>query len=208
MSSFLWQVLALNWDPAVTGLRRIDVTSIEGSIWRRRVVGVMGSGTSGYDGLAEPLGVWIARQGFHLLTGGGGGVMAAVGKGFSTVPDRRGLVVGVLPCAVDGPRSGTPIGYPNTWVELAIRTHLPLSGVHGLAALSRNHINVLSADVLIALPGGFGTMSEIGLSVQYNRPCIAFIQDQSQAVNLPEGIPVATSLNDVATFVLKTTSSD
>jgi len=104
MSSFLCQVLVLNLDPTVTGLLRIDVTTIEGSIWRRRVVGVMGSGRSGYDGLAEPLGVWIARQGFHLLTGGGG-VMAAVGKGFSTVANRKGLVVGVLPCAVDGPRS-------------------------------------------------------------------------------------------------------
>jgi len=89
-----------------------------------------------------------------------------------------------------------------------IRTHLPLSGVQGLAGLSRNHINVLSADVLIALPGGFGTMSEIELASKYDRPCIAFVQDQNQAVNLPEGMPVATSLNDVAAFVLKTTSSD
>ena len=208
MSSFLCQVLVLNLDPTVTGLLRIDVTTIEGSIWRRRVVGVMGSGRSSYDGLAEPLGVWIARQGFHLLTGGGGGVMAAVGKGFSTVANRKGLVVGVLPCAVDGPRSGTPLGYPNTWVELVIRTHLPLSGVQGLSALSRNHINVLSADVLIALPGGFGTMSEIELASKYDRPCIAFIQDKHQAVNLPEGMPVATSLNDVAAFVLQTTSPD
>ena len=45
---------------------------------RRQVVGVMGSGVERHDALAGAVGTWIARQGFHLLTGGGEGVMAAV----------------------------------------------------------------------------------------------------------------------------------
>ena len=35
-----------------------------------------------------------------------------------------------------------------------MRTHLPSSGAAGTSALSRAHINVLSADVIVALPGG------------------------------------------------------
>ena len=104
----------------------------------------------------------LPAQGFHLLTGGGEGVMAAVSEAFAVVPDRRGLAIGVLPNANDDPLCSQPAGYPNRWVELAIRTHLPLSGVRGLGPLSRNHINVLTADVVIALPGGAGTSSECG----------------------------------------------
>jgi len=35
----------------------------------RKVVGVMGSGSAEHEDLAEPLGVWLAQSGFHLLTG-------------------------------------------------------------------------------------------------------------------------------------------
>ena len=72
---------------------------------------------------------------------------------------RRGLVLGVLP---GDPASGhAPAAYPNPWVEIVIRTHLPHSGVLGTDSLSRNHINVLSADAIVALPGGAGTASEV-----------------------------------------------
>ena len=103
---------------------------------RRPVIGVMGSGVERHDTLAGAVGTWIASQGFHLLTGGGEGVMAAVGEAFAAVPDRRGLVIGVLPNARDDQRCRAPAGYPNRWVELAIRTHLPLSGACGTAPLS------------------------------------------------------------------------
>ena len=38
-----------------------------------------------------------AGEGVHLLTGGGGGVMSAVSEAFHGVPERRGLVIGVIP---------------------------------------------------------------------------------------------------------------
>ncbi len=170
---------------------------------RRPVVGVMGSGVERHDALAGAVGTWIARQGFHLLTGGGGGVMAAVGEAFAAVPDRRGLAIGVLPNAEDDPRYSLPVGYPNRWVELAIRTHLPLSGPRGTAPLSRNHINVLTADVVIALPGGSGTSSEVRLAVRYARPCVAFVTDRSQISGLPDQVPCASTLAAVAAFVLE-----
>jgi uncharacterized protein (TIGR00725 family) len=120
----------------------------------RPLVGVMGSGKSEHAALAEPLGTWLACEGVHLLTGGGRGVMTAVSRAFCAVAGRAGLSIGVLPG--DG-WGRSPDGYPNPWIELAIRTHLPLRGPEGGALLSRNHINVLSADAIVALPGGAGT---------------------------------------------------
>ena len=169
---------------------------------RRPVIGVMGSSADRHDTLAGPVGTWIARQGFHLLTGGGEGVMAAVGEAFVAVPGRRGLVIGVLPNAADDPRR-PPAGYPNRWVELAVRTHLPLSGVRGTAPQSRNHINVLTADVVVALPGGPGTASEVRLAVRYQRPCVAFVTDRTQIPGLPDDVPSASTLQEVAAFVLE-----
>ncbi len=170
---------------------------------RRQVVGVMGSGVERHDALAGAVGTWIARQGFHLLTGGGEGVMAAVSEAFAAVPDRRGLVIGVLPNAEDDCGHSQPAGYPNRWVELAIRTHLPLSGTRGMSPLSRNHINVLTADVVVALPGGAGTSSEVRLAVQYARPCVAFVADRSQIPGLPDEVRSVSTLEKVAAFVLE-----
>lgn len=43
-------------------------------------------------------------------------------------------------------------------------THLPLSGPFGTEDRSRNHISILSSDVVVALPGGDGTSSELQLA--------------------------------------------
>ena len=82
------------------------------------IVGVMGSGSEAHEELAVPLGRLLAELGCHLLTGGGGGVMAAVGAAFVAVEPRVGRSIGVLP----GPDARP--GYPNPSVEIAIRTHL------------------------------------------------------------------------------------
>jgi uncharacterized protein (TIGR00725 family) len=169
---------------------------------RRPVIGVMGSGRDRHDLVAGPVGAWIAGQGFHLLTGGGGGVMEAVGEAFAAVPDREGLVIGVLPSSDGDPRRGQPPGYPNRWVELAIRTHLPLSGARGGAPLSRNHINVLTADVVVALPGGLGTSSEVRLAIAYDRPCVAMVNDRAEIPDLPDAVPSVSTLAEMAAFVL------
>lgn len=159
----------------------------------------MGSGVERHDALAGPLGRWIARRGCHLLTGGGGGVMHAVSEAFASVPQRAGLVLGILkgwPQA-DGRVEGAA---PNPWVELPIRTHLPLSGAEGTDAASRNHINVLTADVVVGLPGGEGTRSEMVLAVRYGRPVIAYLGAGGLPVGWPR-VPVAVTLDDVAAFV-------
>lgn len=137
---------------------------------RRPVVGVMGSGVRPCRSLAVPLGRLLARMDVHLLTGGGAGAMAAVSQAFAEADRRAGLVIGVLPGrSADGE---PPPGYPNPWVEVELRTRLEARGEAGGSAISRNHINVLSSDVVVALPGGAGTRSEALLALRYNRPLI------------------------------------
>lgn len=162
------------------------------------IVGVMGSGNDAHEALAEPLGRWLAALDVHLLTGGGGGVMTTVSRAFCDVHPRCGLCIGVLP---GGDESAAMSGYPNPWVEIPIYTHLPLRGDRGMDALSRNHINVLSSTVLVALPGAAGTLSEIKLALRYGKPIIVFVASRAQYVDLPEEVCMTTEFADVQAFV-------
>ena len=171
---------------------------------RLPIVGVMGSGRESYSDQAARLGRWLAKQDVHLLTGGGGGVMGAVSRAFYETPIRTGLVIGIVPG--DPCRAGLRgrEGYPNPWVEIPIFTHLALSGARGTEPMSRNHINVLSSDVLIALPGGPGTASEVELAVRYERPIVAYVRGRDEIPALAVGVRVEGELEAVQEFVLRT----
>ena len=147
--------------------------------FHRTIVGVMGSGKDEYEQITFPLGKWLGEHGYNLLTGGGQGVMAAVSKAFASVSKRKGIIIGIIPAdrlyeGVNRKNFRVKSGYPNIWVDIPIFTHLPLSGVHGKENLSRNHINILTSDVIIALPGGEGTRSEIELSLEYQKSLLIF----------------------------------
>ena len=111
---------------------------------RLPIVAVIGSGDPGHGNhdLSKAVGRLIAEMGFHLLTGGGRGVMADAYRGFTSVPRRAGLALGIIPRSVTGDEAKE--GYPNPWVELAIRTHLA-SHLGPDGEDSRNPINVLTA---------------------------------------------------------------
>ena len=145
---------------------------------RRRVVAVIGSGTTADPEACRRVGRLVAELGCDLLTGAGGGTMEAVAGAFCERRDELGsaaLSIGIVPGEVAGDGAyATKPGYPNPWVELAVYTHLPLSGYEGTDPLSRNHINVLSADAIVALPGGPGTRAEIELAGLYGLPVIAY----------------------------------
>jgi predicted Rossmann-fold nucleotide-binding protein len=134
----------------------------------------------------------VADLGCDLLTGAGGGTMAEVSRAFCERRDELGsssLAIGIVPGGPDGERRyATRSGYPNPWVELAIYTHLPRSGDDGRDALSRNHINVLSADAVVALPGGPGTQSEIDLARHYGIALIAYGGQGLEGVEHPADI--------------------
>ncbi len=163
------------------------------------VVGVMGSGQEPHEQKAQLLGRWLAGEGVHLLTGGGRGVMTAVSRAFSEVEGRRGRVIGVLPGAEGAERSKT--GYPNPWVEIPIYTHLVFSGKQGGDMLSRNHINVLSSNVVIALTGSAGTSSEVALALSYGRPVVCYLDTRDQIPDLADEVPVCGELDGIAKFV-------
>jgi hypothetical protein len=103
---------------------------------------------------AYQVGQWIARRGAILLCGGRTGVMEAAAKG---AKDEGGLTIGVLPGSneIESP--------PNPYIDIAIFTGL---------SDARNAINVRSSDVLIALWGGYGTLSEIALALKIGKPVV------------------------------------
>ena len=171
------------------------------TVARLPVVGVLGSGGVAHQERARALGHWLASQGVHLLTGGGGGVMSAVSRAFSEVPARRGLVIGIVPSATAETASKPRQGYPNPWVEIAVFTHLHTSGRDGTDPMSRNHINVLSSNVLVALPGGAGTASEVALALRYHRPVIAYLRTREEIPDLPAAVRTESDLEKVKEFV-------
>lgn len=122
----------------------------------KTVVGVMGGAVAaeGVTANAYELGRLIAEQGWVLLNGGrDAGVMAASAMGAS---EAGGLVVGVL--------LGETPASASAYVDIAIPTGM---------GDARNAINVLASQVVIALPGGAGTISEIALALKCGRTVIA-----------------------------------
>ncbi len=112
--------------------------------------------------LAQELGEAIATEGWVLLTGGRSmGVMDAASRGAKT---KGGLVVGVLPTSDTEGMSG--------WVDIPILT--------GMGS-SRNQINVLSSQVILAIGMGAGTSSEISLAIKAGKPVILLAAEQADA---------------------------
>jgi uncharacterized protein (TIGR00725 family) len=166
-----------------------------------QTVGVMGSGTDEYPILAQDIGDLLASLGVNLLTGGGRGVMTSVSRAFTAAPRAKGICIGVLPCLSLDDRAAPKDGYPNAFVELAIHTHLPLSGPNGKHDLSRNHINVLSCTAIVALPGSEGTASEVSLALDYGKPVIAYSPDPRLTDHYGVGATRASTLIDVKRFL-------
>ena len=175
---------------------------------RRPIVGVMGSASHSHEDRARQVGAWLAAEGVHLLTGGGTGVMQEASRAFFEVKDRAGMVIGILPGSQDGRGTSQTADYPNPWVELPIYTHLPLTGARGTEPLSRNHLNVLTADVVIALPGSYGTSSEVVLALRYRRPLIAYLDHPGQIDGLASDVRVESGFARVQEFVRTVLAGD
>ena len=170
---------------------------------RQLIIGVMGSKDREQSELSVPLGQLIARKGFHLLTGGAQGVMKKVSEAFYSVPksERQGVTIGVIP-TIEEPNGFFKIreGYPNPFVEVPIITPLPISDVNNPALINRNHVNILTSDIVIALPGGPGTANEINLALKFGKPLILFDPDNTSP-NFPPSVPRALTINDIDRFL-------
>ena len=170
-------------------------------IVRRPIVGVMGSAVDPHADRARQVGRWIAVQGYHLLTGGGDGVMGAVTEAFVNVQERAGAALAVVPCRPGDPAARPLDGYPNRWVEIPIFTHLDTGRPAGDGLSSRNHLNVLSSTAIIFLPGGAGTASEGRLALRYGRPGVAYLDAREEIRELPAEIRVEADFEQVAAFI-------
>lgn len=102
--------------------------------------------------MAEVAGRQLARQGAIVICGGEGGVMEAACKGAKA---EGGLTVGILP--------GDNRNTANPYVIIPILT--------GIGA-ARNVIVVKSAQAVIAIGGGYGTLSEISFALKNQIPVI------------------------------------
>lgn len=103
--------------------------------------------------LAEEVGRELAAAGAVILTGGLGGVMEAASRGGKAA---GGTTVAVVP--------GIDTRAANRHVDYAIASGM----THG-----RNVILVHSADAVIALPGSYGTLSEVALALVMGKPVVS-----------------------------------
>jgi uncharacterized protein (TIGR00725 family) len=102
--------------------------------------------------LAYDVGRGLAMEGFTVVTGGEGGAMEAASRG---AREAGGTVVGVVP--------GTDRSRANVHADVTVATGIG----HG-----RNLAVAASGDVLVAVGGEWGTLSEIALAGVLGRPVV------------------------------------
>jgi len=136
---------------------------------RKKVVSVIGGRqcTKEVEQIALNLGKNLAKVADILVSGGLSGTMKAVCQGFKA---GNGLTIGILP--------GYDKDNANLYVDIAIPTGL---------GLARNVLVVKAADVVVALPGEAGTLSEIAYCLQFGIPVISL-----QSWDIPGVIKVKT----------------
>ena len=115
---------------------------------------------------AAQVGRLLAEQGATVLCGGLGGVMEAAARGAKTVPGA--LTVGILP--------GSDPGDANPYIDIPLAT--------GMGEM-RNALIVRAARAVIAIGGGWGTLSEIALAQRIGTPVVGLHDAFPAAVEIP-----------------------
>lgn len=168
---------------------------------KRIVVGVMGAGAHEHDELANPLGTALAHAGVDLLTGGGTGVMTSVARAFVAVEPRRGQSIGIIPTyKQDDGRYLMKEGYPNPYIELPVITPLPTYAGDDLSVISRNYINILTAQAVIALPGSGGTRNEIRIAALMGTP-ICLLGPHDLPLDFEPGLPRRATVEEAMAWL-------
>jgi uncharacterized protein (TIGR00725 family) len=121
---------------------------------RKIQIAVIGDGQPPAEvaGWAEEVGRLLAQRGAVVVCGGLGGVMTAAAQGATAA---GGLTVGILPT------------YDAKTANPAIAITIP-SGM----GEARNVLVVASGDAVIALPGSYGTQSEVALALKLGKKVI------------------------------------
>ncbi len=124
---------------------------------KKRQILVIGNNTNGctpkHEKIAYEIGIEIAKSDSVLITGGLGGVMAAASHG---AHDANGLTVGIIP--------QDDATMANKFCDVVIPTGM---------GLTRDFLNALSADGVIIVGGGSGTLSEVCAAYMHKKPMVA-----------------------------------
>jgi uncharacterized protein (TIGR00725 family) len=118
-------------------------------------VAVVGPGTAAGETYeqAREVGRLVAGRGGIVVCGGLGGVMEAAARG---AREGGGTAIGVLP---DEDRHRA-----NGYLSFSVPTGM---------GQARNLAVVCSGDVVVAVGGGYGTLSEVGLALKVGRPVVS-----------------------------------
>jgi uncharacterized protein (TIGR00725 family) len=121
---------------------------------QQKIIGVIGAGKADEKtfAAAETVGRLIAKRGALLVCGGLGGVMEAVARGAKA---EGGTTIGILPektkeCA-------------NPYIDIPVATGF---------GEGRNVVIIRTADVVIAVGGEYGTLSEIAFALKMGKAVI------------------------------------
>jgi uncharacterized protein (TIGR00725 family) len=144
------------------------------SLFQCPPVGVIGprQASNTQYAIAESLGSAFAERGLTVICGGHSGVMEAVCKG---VNRQGGRSIGILP----GER----------WEEANPYVSVPV--VTGMGSM-RNSIIAHSAFALVAVGGGYGTLTEMAYGLHYHKPVFAIA-----GAPLIEGIEYVDSIDGI-----------
>src|SRR5213080_4879616 len=134
---------------------------------RRLLIGVVGGSSCSSEEAewAATVGRLLAEHGAVLLCGGLGGVMEAAARG---AQQAGGLTVGILP--------GADPAQANPHIDVALAT--------GMGEM-RNALIVRAAGALIAIGGGWGTLSEIALARRIETPVVGLHDSFMPSVDIP-----------------------
>ncbi len=151
------------WQPSKTPSRGEIVDLVEALRWLQQESGYPWRAPLGLIGprqpseqqivVAESVGAGVARLGLSLLCGGREGVMEAACRGANQA---GGLTIGLLP--------------DNHWDTANPYVSVPIASGIGVA---RNAIIARASFCLVAVGGGYGTLSEMAFGLQFDRPVFA-----------------------------------
>ena len=116
------------------------------------VIGAASCSEQGYQ-TARTVGRLIALRRGYLICGGRGGVMEAAARG---AKEAGGVTIGLLP--------GELHAEANPYIDIALPTG---------QGIARNALIIYSAHGLIAVEGGYGTLSEMAMALKLGRPLVA-----------------------------------
>jgi uncharacterized protein (TIGR00725 family) len=158
---------------------------------KKKIVSVIGqsSSTPEQDAQAVELGKLIAEAGHVIVCGGMGGVMQAVAKGAA---EHNGICIGLLP--------GDDQAEGNPFISVGIPTGL---------GHARNMLVVRAGDIIVAIGGSYGTLSEIAFALTMGKVVIGLDSWSARShAGVPAEILAVKTAKEAMDYINKHFSKD